>query len=210
MSRPSQQSLRKILHSSSNGCDCSSASVASAASLERIAKGDVFQVKFDKTCRGGMGLALVEHDGTIIVESVRPGCAIDQTNSRSSRDQQILPGDAISGVNGVRDITSVISVCQGVGAFTFDIIRGSHGLGRFLQPSFDEFSAAEGDSSSSGVQAEPDQQTNAERLQQLSRLQEEQSSQRLEDRRRLSECTGQQDLQKLFAERLAKSKRNLS
>lgn len=156
------------------------------------------------------GLSLIEQAGTIIIDAVLPEGLVDQMNSRCSKHLRIRPGDMISAVNGVGNIDSIIALCQRPGTFTFEVIRGPYEICPTAEPDFNDDFGAESHNSRMKLESEVEQNRDNEQLHQSLESLQEQTSQLLEDRRRLRECTGQQDLQKLLAERLAMGKRNFS
>ena len=149
-----------------------------------------------------MGLSLVEQRGTVVVEAVLAESCIDQMNAHCSLNMHIQPGDIISTVNGAGELAAIVSQCQSLGNFTFEVIHGPYEIHPTMQPdSGDEMEAVRPNLK---VEVETEvERNNNEARQQSMQARQEQASQLVNDRRRLVECTGPQDLQKVLAERIA-------
>ena len=168
--------------------------------------GAKFVVQLQKLERGALGLSLVEQDDAVIVERIYSGL-VQQWNVSCNRNAAIQVGDVLSAVNGFCGIDSIMTQCQGLGPVVLDVIRGPVKV-RQLASAAD---VAQPSSEASELVRAADfdlEQLAAEQQRQLERQLRE--AQQLEDKKRLNECGGQQDLQKLLADRLAMSRRSQS
>ena len=79
---------------------------------------------------------------------------------------RIRPGDVISAVNGIRDLVSIIALCQLPGTFTFEVNRGPFEARPIVQPDFSDQLGAETHNFQLKVESEVEQQRDREQLQQ--------------------------------------------
>ena len=181
-------------HGSSN---VSSGDVSNSAEVVE----ETFSVRVIKPDRVSMGLSLQQHGEPhregLLIERVLPGGVVELWNAKCPESTKVAQYGKIVSINGFTDAERMLEACRSNGKLALQLLRGP-----FSEEAFDEPQAPAQPQEHNVIQQEESEKDDEE---EEDEAKAKQKSAQEEERKQLVLSSGAADIQRLLAERFARS-----